>query len=94
MNLVQTVPRQTHQNIGKNIDGNSCIGRYSKGQISADNIGGLIYRSVSNMYTKIIEDLRTVLLLIIWFKLKKKFASENIFKNVKKIKLFDMHSMH
>jgi len=28
---------------------NSHIGRYSKSQISADNIGGPIYRSVSNM---------------------------------------------
>jgi len=40
MNLVQTVLRQAHQNI----DGNLYIGRYSKGQISADNIG------ISNRY--------------------------------------------
>jgi len=31
--------RQAHQNIDKNIGENSHIGRYSKGQISADNIG-------------------------------------------------------
>jgi len=31
--------RQAHQNIGKNIGGNSYIGRYSKIQISTDIIG-------------------------------------------------------
>jgi len=41
MNLVQNVRRQGRQNIGKN----SYIGRYSKVQISADNIGEPIYRS-------------------------------------------------
>jgi len=45
MNLVQTVLFcQAHQNIGEN----SFIGRYSKGQISADNIGGPKYWSVSS----------------------------------------------
>jgi len=39
----QDVLRQAHQNIGKNYGGNSHIGRYSKGQMSADNIGGRIY---------------------------------------------------
>jgi len=37
-NLVQLCCRQAHQNIGENL----YIGRYSKGQISADNIGGAI----------------------------------------------------
>jgi len=46
MNLVQTV-LLTRTPMGKNIGGNSFIDRYSKGQISADNIGGPIYRSVS-----------------------------------------------
>jgi len=42
MNFVQSVcGRQTHQYIG----GNSDIGRYSKGQISA--VGRSIYRSIS-----------------------------------------------
>jgi len=39
--------RQSHQNINKNTGGNSYIGRYSKGQISADNIGGPINWLVS-----------------------------------------------
>jgi len=38
MNLVQTVLATSTQNIGKKISGNSHVGRYSKGQISADNI--------------------------------------------------------
>jgi len=38
---------KAHQNIDKNIGENSHIGRYSKGQISTDNIGGRIYWSVS-----------------------------------------------
>jgi len=37
-----------HTKILKNIGENLYIGRYSKGQISAANIGGPIYRSVSN----------------------------------------------
>jgi len=46
MKLVQTVlQKKAHQNIGENLN----IGRYSKGQLSADNIGGLIYRSVSTL---------------------------------------------
>jgi len=43
MNLVQSVLYTNTKNIG----GNSYIGRYSKGQISPDNIGGPIYWSVS-----------------------------------------------
>jgi len=40
MNLVELCCRQAHQNIG----GNLYIGRYSKSQITADNIGGPICR--------------------------------------------------
>jgi len=42
MNLVQNVLYTSTPNTG----GNLYIDRYSKGQISADNIGGPIYRSV------------------------------------------------
>jgi len=38
MYLVQLCCKQAHQGIGKNIGGNSYIGRYSKGKISADKI--------------------------------------------------------
>jgi len=48
LNLFQTLFRQAHQNTGKNTGENSYISRYSKGQISTNNIGEPIYRSVSS----------------------------------------------
>jgi len=39
---------KSHTKNISNSGGNSYIGRYSKGQISADNRGGPIYRSVSS----------------------------------------------
>jgi len=48
MNIGSYCARQACHNIVKNTGGNSYIGRYWNGQISANNIGVPIYRSVSN----------------------------------------------